>query len=340
MNKLCATSVFLFAALCAHAQITLIQSDMPQVGNVFITAFDTVPTVSQGSAGANQTWDLSATKWQFADTTFCVSPSSTPYFTDFPTSNLAVRYQFESDSTFYYSNLGSSSLLSLGNISVQPIGTFSVTDNPGIRTMPLPAAYLTYWTDMPREVVSNNVGADSLRQISQLSIFDTIDGWGTVTTPAGSYSSLRVKQIQRTVYDSAFYYSTLTQAWALVAVSTGGVTSESFIWYAASKGAPVATVSLDSLGGHVGLARYLASSNAGITQPVQTSAARINQRSGTNYVTIATPMRSEIKILNIQGRLIQSLSASGEMTTVNISSFPSGLYFLKVNKETEAVLKR
>ena len=42
----------------------------------------------------------------------------------------------------------------------------------------------------------------------------------------------------------------------------------------------------------------------------------------------------------MQGRRLKSTAAAGDLTVVNMSSFPSGVYFFEVNKETETVLKR
>ena len=326
--------------MCAHAQITLTQSDMPQIGSVYITISDTAPTVSPGSAGPNQTWDLRAIKNATAETTFCVTPSSTPYSADFPSSNLAVYFRAGGDTTFEYSNSSSSSLLTLGNIVAEPAGTYLVTISPGITTIPLPATYLTHWIDSTTNVATDNVGSIMVKQISHLAISDTVDGWGTVITPAGSFSALREKQIQTIVSDSLFSYSATSKTWTLISATAGGITGESFLWGAASKGQPVASLDLDSLGGVTRAARYLGSPNAGISQPIRTSAAQINWISRTNYVTIATPHGSEITVLNMQGRIIRNIAASGDKTTVNISSFHSGTYFFKVNAETKMVVKR
>jgi len=340
MNRLRATSLILFAAICAHAQITLTQSDMPQIGSVFVTVSDTAPTVSPGQAGPNQTWDLSAIKNVTAETTFCVTPSSTPYFADYPTANLAVRFRTTLDTTFEYSNSSSTSLVSLGDIVIEPAGIYSATISPGITTLPLPATYLTHWSNSPTDVATTISGAVTVKQISHLSISDTVDGWGTVITPAGSFSALRVKQIQTTLSDSLFSYSAISGTWTLITATAGGITGESFLWGAASKGQWVASLDFDSLGGRTRAARYLGSPIAGISQPTRTSAAQINRSSRTNYVPLSTPQGSEITILNMQGRLIKRLAASGDETIINISSFPSGLYFFKVNGQTSMVIKK
>jgi uncharacterized repeat protein (TIGR01451 family) len=50
----------------------------------------------------------------------------------------------------------------------------------------------------------------------------------------------------------------------------------------------------------------------------------------TNSLTIATSYKSTIQILNIQGQLISTFTTSGNNTTIDVSSFPGGLYFIKV----------
>jgi hypothetical protein len=342
MKNFHGTAIVFLAVISAEAQITLTQSDMPQIGNVYITESDTVPTVSPGQAGPNQTWDLSAIKSLTAETTFCVTPSSTPYSASFPNSNLAVRFRTALDSTFEYSNSSSGSLVSLGDIVLEPAGTFMAALSPGITTVLLPCTYLSNWSDSPTDAATTSLGAERLKEVTHLSISNTVDGWGTVITPAGSFSSLRVKQIQTTMSDSIFAYSTGTGTWAFITSKTGTLTGESFLWYAASKGQPLASLDLDSLGGHTRIARYLASANSAITEPSHEPTFSTYTRPAIkeNLVTVESQPGSTIRILTMQGRLLKSLAAAGDRTIVNISLFPSGVYFFEVNKETQTVVKR
>jgi hypothetical protein len=60
----------------------------------------------------------------------------------------------------------------------------------------------------------------------------------------------------------------------------------------------------------------------------------------TDNLTIETPQKAIIEISNIQGQQIERFSATGNKTGIDISSFPSGVYFVKVKTEEGIVLKK
>ncbi len=81
--------------------------------------------------------------------------------------------------------------------------------------------------------------------------------------------------------------------------------------------------------------------SAGI--PEQTSLSELIQvypNPASNNITIEAPQKSIIDILNIQGQLVKSLVAAGDYTTLNISSFSSGVYLMQVKTENGIVIKK
>jgi len=56
--------------------------------------------------------------------------------------------------------------------------------------------------------------------------------------------------------------------------------------------------------------------------------------------TIVTPQKSKIEILNIQGQLLQTIIASNNQTNIDISSFPYGVYIVKVKTEISVVTEK
>ena len=52
-----------------------------------------------------------------------------------------------------------------------------------------------------------------------------------------------------------------------------------------------------------------------------------------DYITLETPQREIIEIINIQGRLIKTIEASSNKTTINISGLTSGMYIVKIQTE-------
>jgi hypothetical protein len=65
----------------------------------------------------------------------------------------------------------------------------------------------------------------------------------------------------------------------------------------------------------------------------------------TNNITIeipqqAVPIAIGIKIYNIQGQLIKNFTASGNITSVDVSSFPSDVYVVEVQTEKGVAIKK
>jgi len=60
----------------------------------------------------------------------------------------------------------------------------------------------------------------------------------------------------------------------------------------------------------------------------------------TNKITIETNGKSEIEISNIAGQILKSIAASDNTTTIDISTFAKGMYFVKVKTENGIAVKK
>ncbi|MFA5782131.1 MAG: SBBP repeat-containing protein, partial [Bacteroidales bacterium] len=60
----------------------------------------------------------------------------------------------------------------------------------------------------------------------------------------------------------------------------------------------------------------------------------------TNNIIIESPHQAVIEISNIQGQLIKTLAANSNKTSVDVSAFPSGMYFVKVKAEKGIAVKK
>src|SRR5437899_1528291 len=114
MKKNLLSKTALIAAFCfpfsqAHSQITITRADFPSVGDQSINAHDTIHAVTEGSAGAAQTWNLTGIVNDYTDTTFFLNPSTTPYALSFLSANL-VGYN-STDSSYFYANAGNDSIV-------------------------------------------------------------------------------------------------------------------------------------------------------------------------------------------------------------------------------------
>ena len=60
----------------------------------------------------------------------------------------------------------------------------------------------------------------------------------------------------------------------------------------------------------------------------------------TDNITIETPQKSEIEILNIQGQIIKTAKSDGKETTIDLRNLSSGVYIIKAKTERGVAVKK
>jgi hypothetical protein len=60
----------------------------------------------------------------------------------------------------------------------------------------------------------------------------------------------------------------------------------------------------------------------------------------TNNLTIETPQKATIEIINIQGQIIKTLQTTEDKTSVDISALAGGVYILKLTGEEGSVVRK
>lgn len=202
MKKLTTLLLLLAAFSPLFAQITLTSADMPAPPTVLYNGVDTMPSgASLGQNGANRTWDFSALARHRTDTVNHKLPSATPYpttytgATDGVTLN-NVNYAFFKNSSTKYECLGlAGDLLSNGS-------SIDVTFNPVLQVYQFPMAYGNRFSDsygFVKQVSGSSVGQPLANQVKltfTATFYDTIDAWGALTTPIGTYQTIREKRIE------------------------------------------------------------------------------------------------------------------------------------------------
>ncbi len=244
------TLLLLFIPMLTHAQITVLSTDMPVVGNKILRTRDSAAiNVNIGSGGANKVWDFSNVTSAFHSTsvTHVVTPVSTTDASSFSTSNLA----FTVDSLNYVYVLNSAATY-LGKGYAGKIGTDHVVTvlNPDLTTYTFPITYNTHHSDtygFDQAVSGASVGQPTVYQVRDIhkSVYkDTVDGWGIVKTPIGTYNCLRIHSVdcQR---DSLFYKLLSIFPWTYL--STTVKQPVSYSWISKETKLPVVDITFDSL---------------------------------------------------------------------------------------------
>ena len=174
-------SVLLVVAAPALAQITLTESSFPATGSHNIGEVSSA-TFDVGSAGANQTWTFGSYDWEYVVHYELVDAATSPYIANFPTSNRCVHItggESPLGGIYAYYHIASDGLYYLGNGN----SVMVVTASSPARMVVFPCTYQTNWTSVLKWSLLGASYTDSS--------LNTVDGWGTLTTPYGSNAALR-----------------------------------------------------------------------------------------------------------------------------------------------------
>ena len=255
-------TVFAAASInIASAQITITQADFAVIGDTVMDANDTLPNASilVGGVGA-QSWDFSSLQVHTMDTTYYVSPASTSFAADFPSSTIAI----DQGGFYGFLNVSSNEVIFEGfAVAAPPQAT---RYNPTQKVMEFPNTDGAYFQDTSAYRITFSgaqFGVDSIGFSQGSRVTYSVDGYGMVTTPAGTYDAIRGLTMDITV-DSILYKDAVATGgvWLLVDPAFVGPnpafdTTYTYAWLANGIGTPVAEVTTDVLGGSAVSASFL-----------------------------------------------------------------------------------
>ena len=202
MKKLLLISGFSFSVLATFAQISIYPGDVASPGKVIFKAEDTttiltIGAINPGPACANKTWNFSMLKADVKDTLTFTNPNWLPHGVDFPNSNLAFITASDSSQT-YLENKASGLFAD---------GTYGNTFGQGIMTLKFnPTEQFLKFTDTYNVSFQNKSGIVTELPFTQFPGVDSVrvrhvaekdvltDAWGSITTPIGTFPSLRHRE--------------------------------------------------------------------------------------------------------------------------------------------------
>jgi len=86
-------------------------------------------------------------------------------------------------------------------------------------------------------------------------------------------------------------------------------------------------------GGHIWKRSLTELNSVGIEEINSGSNIEVYPNPTTNNITIANPQQATIEISNIQGQLINTFTATGNKTNIDVSALPCGVYVVEVKTE-------
>jgi len=339
MKRFTLLFAFLLISAQTFSQITLTSAISPVAGDVEKIIDCDTTGVSQGNAGANQTWNFTGLVRQDSTLLTWVASGSTPYSAQFPTSNVASTID---NSNYSYITASSANILVNGYG-----GPILVVVNTDPQTfIQFPFQYNSSFTDN----FSANYNAGGFNVIRTGTSTVTSDAWGTINLPFGSFNALRVKYVISTKDSS-------NPGFPVVIITN--ITS--YVWFGEGKKFPVCEIiyASSTFNGSPQTSSKLVSyspnnPSIGITQT--STEVPLNYKLGQNYPNPFNPITNlefgipklgfvSLKIYDMLGKEVvtlvnANLSPGTYKYDFDASGLTSGNYFYKLETKDFSETKR
>lgn len=332
-NYILLTCLLLFGGL-AQAQPILTSADIGAIGTEFYLGIDTNLTgITEGAAGANQTWDFSGLDADIADTIRFLDPAMTPYGTDFPSSTLAI---FQATLGGYAYLEATTSYLDLIGLAGDPAGlgeTFVIPQTDPLRVAAFPFTYGDSFSDVAVLDIRVEAGgiiplADSIRYQSTSNRVLEGDAYGTLDLFSATYNSLRVKEVSMT-FDSIWAHVPFF-GWNLVQDTS--YTDSTFTWWDNTKGYYLAEASYT--GGVLTSITYQ-DPNIVSAAPALALDFAVYPNPGQDFVRVERDKVAPAKLFisDVQGRILIEEALLQKVEEVDLKGLSPGVYLLRIEDQ-------
>ncbi|MBN4081658.1 PKD domain-containing protein [bacterium AH-315-C07] len=195
MKKILVALTVLLISINGYSQITINYDKAPEIGDTWTQANDTsnLSGINAGNADTAQSWNFMSLGPDYIDTLRFIAPQSTPYYSSYPTADMAIQ---EGNGPYIYAETDTNEF-SITGYAVDP-NTLLVLDPP-IVFLRFPMNYLDDNIDTSgfvNQYYFGQFGYDSIKTVQTTYNYDTIDAWGTVQVPTGTYDVLRQKSVE------------------------------------------------------------------------------------------------------------------------------------------------
>jgi len=332
MKKFIILFTYLWLPFISNAQISITSDELIGAGDSIFLSVDKLPnnTLINPSGSGYQTWDFTSLEEQSIDSVFLFHADETPYFSSFPTSNISALVL--PDSIFMYITKNETGLYQNG-----AVGDF--TNNGQINTVTavdpflmiaLPANY----TDMIKDTAVNELVSGSVKFNQTIFSKDTIDAYGELSIPAGTYSALR-KFRESINIDSIF--TLFMGNWIFVSSSTDTVYEYS--WWTDDAEVKFFLCSFsydidaDTITSNINFVKEVRMSNV---YTIPENAAYLvypNPNKGIFSIKGNLQKINSVEVIDYSGKITEFYYDYSDEIRIDISKHPAGMYFLRIRSE-------
>ena len=335
-----------FSSICfmAAAQITLNQGDFVTPGKMVENANDTLPDASIFLVGTGaQTWDFSLLHSHTFGNIDYVDPSTTPYASTFPTSNLCAEtgpaYGYYVSSTSAITGLGGHADFTFGtnNISI------TLKNSPAETLINFPATYNStfasnYTSSGKTPFVYTYMGfsSDSAKFVSVNKKTTLFDAYGNMTTPLGTYATVRAKEYVTSVTTISLRFPFL--GWQNV--NTTNDTTTTYKWFANGLGAELVSANFNDSLGKIDYVTWMYTLSAGVKDISHNVLVKAfpSPANDVVYVENSDPNSKVVLVADINGKQILTQQIDNKITPLNTSDLAPGFYVYSVKGVKNVVI--
>lgn len=324
----------------AGAQVTITSADQPHVFQVYHQAQDTTGSQNPGPSGPSQTYTMTLLNQGIDSLTF-TAPQWTAYGANYPQSNLCI-IQNQNDG-FIYANM-TNTVLEINGQAADPFGngTIALTFSNPETQMIFPAAYGGTFSDVAGGVNQFYMGydpgigfpVDSARIHTYISKEANFDGWGTITSPLGTFNVLR-QNTERTQVDTIDIY--VFGMWTN-AIYSQQSTSRIYSYWTNGIGFPVVELTDDGDQGQISDATWLQRmpTVTNVTETANDNTVTAYPNPAADVLTIQTSVdKGSIELIDMSGRVVKTVMINSKVTRVNVADLAAGMYTYRVTGTNE-----
>jgi len=334
--------LFVSTAGMAQTPITLNQSDMATTGVVVHMGVDTLSSLVVTPAGPNQIWNYVLIQQDKQDSMLFLQPNLTPFGSMNPTSN-SCYFQLP-DTTYAYLITNPTSTSMVGMAQSRIIDGHNITASAHFSDyqtmMKFPTHYLDNFKDTSAFDIKLKYGymfttilVDSIRIKNKTWITDTIDAWGDIVTPLGTFPSLREKRIQIS-QDSIWAYALGSWTDVTSIIGIGMDTVLVYNWYANNMKYAIFQLVVDYATDTVKTASYMnATPTIGIAEiNYNNFKLFVYPNPASDYLNIYNTLQGNniLEIYNDEGQKVKTVLMNETEKQINIQELSAGIYYLSI----------
>lgn len=328
------------------AQITISRNDFVNVGNQFTIVSSNPGLYLPGGTGS-QTWDFTSLT-NDGETVYDVQqPAWAPFASSYPTANMA----FQIGPDYQFLKVDNNGVTALGQTGFGG----NIPLNPTEKMLEFPSTINTTFnsTSSFKIQIDTNVAQtigtiDSIRVVGKRVKTNLCDAYGNITTPAGTFASLRMKE---TVIETDSIYAKLVTVlgfatWIPLPAGFGIPnpiidTTESYSWFANNAGFKILSFTHDTVMGASNIEWLKAiPTMSGVAEYSNNAQHQVYPNPTSGKLNINGTNITSVEVFTLEGNKVKTVTIS-QANSIDLDELNNGNYLvLGRNKNNEMVLKQ